>query len=99
MTLATAILSGEQKENSTATSLIKKDFLPLDTARPIPVMTDHLANQEEISCPHCPQRYTLGFSQGEQFQLNRWRIRATEAISRSQEDGPAWIVRNVPGVR
>ncbi len=81
-----------------ATSLIKKAFLPLNTARPIPVMTDNLVNHEEIECPHCQQRYAFGYSDGEQFRLPRWLAAATGAISRSHRDGHDLIALALPGI-
>jgi hypothetical protein len=81
-----------------ATSLIKKAFLPLKTAMPIPVMTDNLLNHEEINCPHCPQTYILGYPEGEQFRLNRWRVRATTAISRSHGDRHELMALALPGI-
>jgi hypothetical protein len=81
-----------------ATSLIKKDFLPLKTAVPIPVMTDNLAYHEEIECPQCSQRYILGYSDGEQFRLGRWVSTAQAAISRSHHAGHNLMALGLQGV-
>jgi hypothetical protein len=81
-----------------ATSLIKKAFLPIETAIPMPVMTDNLLNHEDIKCPKCPQAYVLGFSDGEQHRLDRWRGRAATAISRSHENGHDLMALALPGI-
>jgi hypothetical protein len=80
------------------TSLIKKAFLSLDTVTPIPVMTDNLLNHEEINCPHCPQRFVLGYSGGEQNRLGRWLSTALKAISRDHNDGHRLMALNLPGI-
>jgi hypothetical protein len=81
-----------------ATSLIKKAFLLIETAIPMPVLSDTLLNHEELKCPKCPQVYMLGFSDGEQFRLERWRVRATDAIGRSHGDGHGLMALALPGV-
>ncbi len=87
-----------ERSRSMATSLTKKAFLPLETAIPIPVMTDTLLYHEEIKCPLCPQEYSLGYSDGEQFRLDRWRERATSAVSRSHQDGHELMALSLPGI-
>lgn len=62
------------------------------------MMTDTLLNHEEIKCPHCLQTYLFGFSDGEQFRLDRWRVRVTNAISRSHQDGHELIALALPGM-
>lgn len=99
LTLVVRVVPFEIEERlNMATSLIKKAFLPLKTAIPMPVMTDNLLNHEEIKCPHCPQPYILGYSEGEQFRLGRWRVRATTAISRSHGDGHELMALALPGI-
>jgi hypothetical protein len=99
LTLVVRVVPFEIEERlKMATSLIKKAFLPLKTAIPMPVMTDNLLNHEEIKCPHCPQPYILGYSEGEQFRLERWRVRAGTAISRSHGDGHELMALALPGI-
>jgi len=81
-----------------ATSLIKEVFLPLKTAVPIPVMTDHLLHHVILDCPHCGQRYVLGYSDGEEFRLNGWTAMATDAISRSHRHGHDLMALALPGI-
>jgi hypothetical protein len=82
-----------------ATSLIKKSFLPINATRPIRVMTDNLLHHEEIKCPHCPQTYLLGFSDGEQFRRAGWRVKAVNVISGSHyDDGHELIALPLPGI-
>jgi hypothetical protein len=80
------------------TSLIKKAFLPIETAAPIPVMTDTFLNHEELKCPKCPQAYTLGLDDGEQHRLDRWRVRAADTIGRSHGDGHDLMALALPGI-
>ena len=67
-------------------SLIKKSFLPLDTAKPIPVLTDSLTYHEEITCSRCPQVYTMGLPSA-QDRLFIWRMKAQDEVNKSHEDG------------
>jgi hypothetical protein len=80
-----------------ATSLIKKAFLPLDTAVPIPVMNDTLLNHEEIECPHCPQRFIFGHT-GEEHRLKGWLAMARVVVSRDHEDGHRLMALALHGV-
>jgi hypothetical protein len=70
-----------------AVSLIKKDFLPLKTARPIPVLTDTLLNHLEVECPHCPQQFIFGHSDGEQHRLNGWLAIAKREMGKDHRNG------------
>jgi hypothetical protein len=81
-----------------ATSLIKKVFLPLKSAIPIPVMTDNLTNHEGIACAYCPQAYKFGFSDGESFRLSQWLSRVKDAINQSHEGGHELIALPLPTI-
>jgi hypothetical protein len=63
-------------------SLIKKAFLPLDTATPIPLMTDTLPYHEEIKYSRCEQVYTMGLPSA-QDRLFIWRIKAQARLTRA----------------
>jgi hypothetical protein len=67
-------------------SLIKKVFLPLDTATPIPVMTDTLPYHEEIKCSRCEQVYTMGLPSA-QDRLVIWRMKAQAGVNESHANG------------
>lgn len=67
-------------------SLIKKVSLPLDTAVPIPVMTDTLPYHEEIKCSRCDQVYTMGLPSA-QDRLFIWRMRAQTEVDESHVNG------------
>lgn len=79
-------------------SLIKKDFLPIPTTVPIPVMTDTLLNHLEVECPHCPQRFIFGHSDGEQNRLKDWLAMAKAAISRDHRHGHRLMSLALPGI-
>jgi len=81
-----------------AVSLIKKDFLPLPTARPIPVMMDTLPNHVEVECPHCAQQFILGHGGGEEFRLTGWIEMAERAIGKDHWNGHRLMALALPGI-
>jgi hypothetical protein len=81
-----------------AVSLIKKNFLALPTARPIPVMTDTLPNHFEIACPHCPQQFTFDHSNGEEHRLKGWLEIAKREMAKNHRGGHKLMAVPLAGI-